>query len=61
MVFGTPTGVYDSKKASRLLHEIGEEPVSIATKNLLNRGVLSKRIRDPKKSAPGRTLKISEV
>ena len=61
MVFGTPNGVYDSEKAAGLLHEVGEESVSIATKNLLNRGVLSKTIRDPKKSAPGRMLKISEA
>jgi transcription factor C subunit 3 len=61
MVFGTPTGVYDSEKAARLLHDVGDESVSIATKSLLNRGVLSKRIRDPKKPAPGRMLKISEV
>jgi oxalate---CoA ligase len=61
MVFGAPNEGYDPESASRLLHSIGEEPTSAATSNLLSRGVLSKSIRDPKQTKPGRTLKISEV
>jgi hypothetical protein len=61
MVFGTPHETYDSEVASRLLHGVGDEIVSEATRNLLNRGILSKTVRDPKKSKPGRMLKISEV
>jgi hypothetical protein len=61
MTFGTPHDVYDPVKGSQLLHGIGQDVVSVATSNLLGRGVLSKTIRDPQKSRPGRTLKISEV
>ncbi|THH21010.1 hypothetical protein EW146_g465 [Bondarzewia mesenterica] len=61
MVFGTPNDNYDSSQASNLLHSIGEQAVSIARSNLLSRGVLSKLIRDPQKTKPGRTFKISEV
>ncbi|KAJ4476656.1 hypothetical protein J3R30DRAFT_3292589 [Lentinula aciculospora] len=61
MVLGTPNEVYDSDVASALLASVGEEAVPIAAQNLLNRGVLSKLVRDPQKSQPGRLLKISEV
>ncbi|TFK57634.1 hypothetical protein OE88DRAFT_1620407 [Heliocybe sulcata] len=61
VVLGTPNEVYDPDAASRMLHQIGEEPVSKATSNMLERGVLSKLIRDPSKPRPGRTLRISEV
>ncbi|EPQ61082.1 hypothetical protein GLOTRDRAFT_113540 [Gloeophyllum trabeum ATCC 11539] len=61
MVLGTPNEVYDSEVASRMLHDVGEEPVSAATKNMLERGVLSKLHRDPKKPKPGRSLKISDM
>ncbi|KAG6891070.1 hypothetical protein C0995_014159 [Termitomyces sp. Mi166 len=60
MTLGTPHERYDSEHASTLLHTIGEHYVSIATKNLLTRGVLSKLVRDPQKEKPGRQLKISE-
>ncbi|CDO70216.1 hypothetical protein BN946_scf184942.g16 [Trametes cinnabarina] len=45
---------------AELLKGVGEEPVRIATTELLNRGVLAKVVRDPAKSKPGRTLKISD-
>jgi oxalate---CoA ligase len=61
MVFGTPNESYDPSRAAALLHSVGERPVSRAKDNLLNRGVLSKVVRDPQKSKPGRTLKISEM
>ncbi|KZT22146.1 hypothetical protein NEOLEDRAFT_1138493 [Neolentinus lepideus HHB14362 ss-1] len=61
IVLGTPNEVYDPDVASRMLHQISEEPVSKATANMLDRGVLSKLIRDPLKPRPGRTLKISEM
>jgi len=61
MVLGTPQHLYDSENAAQLLHSVGEDVVSVATKNLLTRGVLSKTVRDPQKLKPGRILKISEV
>ena len=61
MVFGAPNESYDPESASRLLHNIGEESTSSATSNLLSRGILSKTMRDPKQTKPGRTLKISEM
>jgi oxalate---CoA ligase len=61
MVFGTPNESYDPSRAAALLHSVGEEAISRAKDNLLYRGVLSKVVRDPQKSKPGRTLKISEM
>ncbi|GLB36492.1 putative B-block binding subunit of TFIIIC [Lyophyllum shimeji] len=61
MTLGTPHERYDPEPASTLLRNIGEQYVSVATKNLLSRGVLSKLVRDPQKQKPGRQLKISEV
>ncbi|KAF9229607.1 hypothetical protein BS17DRAFT_743885 [Gyrodon lividus] len=61
MVFGTPTELYDSDSAAHLLHSAGDQSVSLARSNLLQQGVLSKLIRDPKKPKPGRTLKISDI
>ncbi|KAG6919586.1 hypothetical protein DXG01_004250 [Tephrocybe rancida] len=61
MVLGTPHECYDAEPASMLLRNVGEQYVSIATKNLLSRGALSKLVRDPQKQKPGRQLKISEV
>lgn len=60
MAMGSPNDTYDPQAASRLLESVGEEPVQAATKNLLARGALSKIVRDPQKSKPGRVLKISE-
>lgn len=61
MVLGTPNDRYDADLASQMLHAVGEQSVSAATKNLLGHGVLSKLVRDPTKQRPGRQLKISEV
>ena len=61
MVFGTPNEDYDATVAATLLEQIGQELVSKAESNLLQRNVLSKAVRDPQKSRPGRTLKISEL
>ncbi|KNZ79627.1 Transcription factor tau subunit sfc3 [Termitomyces sp. J132] len=60
VTLGTPYERYHAELASTLLHTIGENYVSVATKNLLSRGVLSKLVRDPQKQMPGRQLKISE-
>ncbi|KAG2045206.1 hypothetical protein BDR03DRAFT_989022 [Suillus americanus] len=61
MVFGMSTEHYDADLAAELLHSAGNQSVSLATSNLLQRGVLSRVVRDPKKMKPGRTLKISDV
>jgi hypothetical protein len=61
MTFGTPYESYSTDAAARLLHGLGEQVVSTAAATLVNRGVLSKTVRDPHKSKPGRTLKISEL
>ena len=60
MALGNPNETYNADVASRLLKGVGEEPVRLTTTELLNRGVLAKTIRDPKKTKPGRTLKISD-
>ncbi|KIK71368.1 hypothetical protein GYMLUDRAFT_90342 [Collybiopsis luxurians FD-317 M1] len=61
MVLGTPNEVYEAEVASSLLTSVGEDNVPLAATNLLGRGVLSKLVRDPQKSQPGRLLKISEI
>ncbi|KAG2370198.1 hypothetical protein BDR07DRAFT_1386752 [Suillus spraguei] len=61
MVFGMPAEHYDADLAAEMLHSVGDQSVSLATSNLLRRGVLSRVVRDPKKMKPGRTLKISDV
>ncbi|KAG1769612.1 hypothetical protein EDD22DRAFT_1048040 [Suillus occidentalis] len=61
MVFGMSTEHYDADLAAEMLHSVGDQSVSLATSNLLRRGVLSKVVRDPKIMKPGRTLKISDV
>ncbi|KZT74913.1 hypothetical protein DAEQUDRAFT_720101 [Daedalea quercina L-15889] len=60
MVLSTPNELYDVRAATDLLQSIGEDPVKVATEAMLARGVLSKVVRDPSKSRPGRTLKISD-
>jgi len=60
IVMGTPPERYDSEHASVMLKSHGDEVINTATRNLVNAGVLSKLHRDPKKSQPGRSLKISE-
>ncbi|KAJ6519412.1 hypothetical protein C8R45DRAFT_1066116 [Mycena sanguinolenta] len=59
MAMGTAPENYDPEVASWVLHNIGEETVNPAHKNLLSRGVLSRRFKNPN-SQPGRMLKISE-
>ncbi|KAG9223138.1 hypothetical protein PLEOSDRAFT_155121 [Pleurotus ostreatus PC15] len=61
MVFGTPNERYKPDMAANLLRDIGQDAVSSATKRLLERGILSKHIRDPKREKPGRRLKISDA
>ena len=61
MALGTPNEVYDPERASRLLASAGESSVRAAMSGLLEHGVISKVVRDPAKSKPGRLLKISEV
>ena len=61
MVLGTPNEIYDSEQASRVLASVGPQYVQAAKDDLLDRGVLSKVVRDPAKHKPGRLLKISEV
>ncbi|KIK99780.1 hypothetical protein PAXRUDRAFT_445053 [Paxillus rubicundulus Ve08.2h10] len=61
MVFGAPSELYNPVSATKLLHSAGEQSVSLARTNLLQQGVLSKLVRDPKKTKPGRTLKISDT
>ncbi|KAG9314611.1 hypothetical protein JVU11DRAFT_5415 [Chiua virens] len=60
MVFGTPSEFYNPDSATRLLHSVGDQCISVARSNLLHQGVLSKLVRDPKKAKPGRMLKISD-
>ena len=60
MTLVTPTEHYDTDQATYLLKSAGQEAVDIAVKALLERGVVSKVVRDPKKSKPGRLLKISD-
>ncbi|KAJ7785880.1 hypothetical protein B0H16DRAFT_1488336 [Mycena metata] len=59
MAMGTAQDSYDAADASRMLHIIGDQAVKPAQKNLLSRGVLSKRFKIAN-SRPGRQLKISE-
>nr|GAT43664.1 predicted protein [Mycena chlorophos] len=60
LTMGTASASYDATEASRILHDVGESAAQAATKNLLSRGILSKRFRNPN-SQPGRMLKISEL
>ncbi|KAF7340022.1 B-block-TFIIIC domain-containing protein [Mycena venus] len=59
MAMGTSQESYDAQTASWMLHNVGEENVNPAQKNLLSRGVLAKRFKNPN-SQPGRMLKISD-
>ena len=61
MMLGTSNDVYDPDHASRVLASVGETEVKKAVEELLEQGVASKVVRDPKKSRPGRLLKISEA
>ncbi|KAH8100488.1 hypothetical protein BXZ70DRAFT_937413 [Cristinia sonorae] len=61
MALGTPNELYDMQAASALMKSVGEEHCQLATLKLLERGVLSKVVRDPTKTKPGKTLRISEM
>ncbi|KAJ7770882.1 hypothetical protein DFH07DRAFT_805534 [Mycena maculata] len=60
MVVVTAQESYNAETASEILHTVGAEPVNAAQKNLLSRGVLAKRFKNPG-SHPGRQLKISDI
>ncbi|KAJ7456579.1 hypothetical protein FB451DRAFT_1048140 [Mycena latifolia] len=60
MVMGTAQEGYEAETASRMLHIIGEQTVNVAQKNLLSRGVLSRRYKNGT-NHPGRMLKISDI
>ncbi|TDL28869.1 hypothetical protein BD410DRAFT_738661 [Rickenella mellea] len=60
MAIGNPNDSFNHNRAANMLHIIGDQAISLAQSNLLSQNVLSKLVRDPKKSAPGRTMKISE-
>ncbi|KAJ7462797.1 hypothetical protein B0H11DRAFT_2054384 [Mycena galericulata] len=59
MAMGTALESYDAETTAQILHLVGAEPVNAAQKNLLSRGVLAKRFKNPGYQ-PGRQLKISE-
>lgn len=60
MVIGTPNERYCIETAAQLLQRFGDETVSSVVESMLERGIFSKTIRDPKKPKPGRPLKISD-
>ncbi|CAK5265268.1 unnamed protein product [Mycena citricolor] len=60
MVMSVAAERYDPAEASKLLHGIGQDAVVVAQKNLLGRGVLSKRFKNPGRK-PGRMLRISDM
>ena len=59
MTLGTPNEAYDEDRAADLLKSAGQEAVDTAVKDMLERGVVSKLVRDAQ-NKPGRTLKISD-
>ncbi|KAI0095273.1 hypothetical protein BDY19DRAFT_917063 [Irpex rosettiformis] len=60
MTLSTPNETYNADRAAELLNSAGKEAVDIAMKDMLERGVISKLVRDIKKNKPGRLLKISD-
>ncbi|KAI0344000.1 hypothetical protein BDW22DRAFT_1355246 [Trametopsis cervina] len=60
MMLGTSNEDHNAARASDLLKSAGEEGVEMAVKEMLQHGVISKLVKDPKKRKPGRTLKISD-
>lgn len=60
MVLGTPNERYVIETANQLLKRFGDETVSSVAECMLEKGVFSKAVRDPKKPKPGRSLKISD-
>jgi transcription factor C subunit 3 len=61
MTLGAPTERYDTRQGALILKSVGQRDVEAAAKSMLSRGVLSKLVRDPEKSVPGRHLKISDM
>jgi len=60
MVVGTPSERYSVETGNQLLKKFGDDVVSSVAESMLERGVFSKIVRDPRKPKPGRTLKISD-
>jgi hypothetical protein len=60
MVVGTPNERYGVQTAAQLLKRFGDDVVSSVAESMLERGIFSKTIRDPKKPKPGRPVKISD-
>lgn len=60
MTLGTPTEAYDIDQGSLVLKSVGDDVVKAAARDLQEQGVVSLVVSDPKKSRPGRTLKISD-
>ena len=60
MTLATPNDVYDADRASQLLHGVDKDAYNIAARDLQEQNVVSMLVRDPKKSKPGRPLKISD-
>jgi len=60
MVVGTPNERYSVETGNQLLKRFGDDAVSSVAESMLERGVFSKIVRDPRKPKPGRTLKISD-
>lgn len=60
MVVGTPNERYGVEAATQLLQRFGDNAVSSVAESMLERGVFSKTVRDPKKPKPGRPLKVSD-
>lgn len=52
---------YDASQGALILQSVGQKNIEAAAKSMIARGVLSKLIRDPRKSTPGRHLKISDM
>jgi hypothetical protein len=61
MTLGTPSERYDASQGALILQSVGQKNVEAAAKSMLARGTLSKLVRDPQKTAPGRHLKISDM
>ncbi|KAF5355772.1 hypothetical protein D9756_004049 [Leucocoprinus leucothites] len=61
MTLGAPAERYNAGQGALILNSAGQKDVEAAVKSMLSRGILSKLVRDPQKSVPGRHLKISDV
>lgn len=61
MTLGTPSERYDADQGALVLQSVGQKNVEAAAKSMISRGVLSKLVRDPQRSKPGRHLRISDM